>query len=214
MVKPRLRGVVLWGVVAIGCHAPRTDVKRQNASQKMETSGNDKQAWSAAEQLARRELESKGHKIESIDRVPSLPFFFVLGIDDGRGHCLVSEGKVVEAKGVAALGAYLRASGFLRRHSADADNFLELLHHLDAYPPDMATRSMYFDPSHPELNPRLDWAGDGARFVLHYPVSSYGGPSGSRQRADMMDLEEWTLSIPADYHVAWKSRIISVPVQQ
>jgi hypothetical protein len=218
MVSTRQRILVIAIVLGVSCHSPQAEPKpRQNASKAMETTkASDEQAWHAAEQVARRYLEGKGHKIDSVDAMsPHLPYFFVVGLDGERAYCLVSDGKVVESKGLATLGHYLKASGFLQRRDADADSFIELIHHLESYPPDMASRGLYFDPAHPELGPRLEWVGGGARFVLHYstPPNVAEPHSGGRIQTGRVEIEEWTLSIPADYRLAWKQKIISVPFE-
>jgi hypothetical protein len=213
-VSARHRILVALIVVGVVGHSRLAKpTPRRNSGKAMETTnGDDEQAWRAAEEVARHYFEGTGHKIEDVEAISQFPYFFLFAFDVGRGFCLVSEGKVVEAKGLPTLGQYLKASGFRRRHAADSDSFLRLIQHLAAYPPDMATRSMYLTDSHPELYPKLEWAGGGARFVLHYATLTPAEPhSGGRIQTGEVELEEWTLHIPADYHLAWKQKIISVP---
>jgi hypothetical protein len=204
-------------VMGVSCHSLQAQPKpRENANKAMDTTkANDEQTWRAAEALARRYLEGKGHKVEELDAVSQLPYFFVVALDGGRGHCLVSDGKVIEGKGLATLGQYLKTSGFLKRHDGDADGFQELLYHLESYAPEMAGRGMFFSLSHPELSPHFEWVGGGARFIMHYstPPNVAEPHSGGRIQTGKVEIEEWTLNIPADYHLVWKQKIISVPIK-
>ena len=206
MVRRATRLVAL--LAALGCN------HSIGAKEHRMSSDSDEQAWHAAETTARTHYKNKGWEVTSIDRIATLPFLLRVGFSDGLLDTLVFDGKVVPEKtGTSGLTSYLRASDFVRRRTATADGVLRLLYYFGAFPTETAQRSLYDLKDKPELLPKLTFADGRAELVLSYVASPASPPGfgGSRADAGQLSVEQWVLTIPADYTLAWNKRLIHLP---
>jgi hypothetical protein len=173
----------------------------------------DEQSWKVAEAAARSFYQAKGWTVTAINRYASLPYFMQAEFSDGALDLLVWGGKVVPEKGgLPSLEVYFKASDFLLRRSVDTAVFLRLLYYANAFP-DAGNAGIYDSKvAHPELLPRLIFDDKGAHFTINYVASSASpaGLGGSAQDASTMAVDEWTLRVPLDYHVAWSLRRLTL----
>ncbi len=123
---------------------------------------------------------------------------------DGADYGVVRGGKILEGKGLAAAGAYMRDAKLLAQQP-DAGDLTMLLSIFEALPPvsGYASPDQFYDHAtkHTQLNPKLELGAGGGKLVLHYLLPRRGGPTA---QPDLATAMRWTLTIPKDYKLAWR----------
>jgi hypothetical protein len=171
--------------------------------------------WKKAEELAlpwaKKNWDFKPSEVEADTRWP-----YMIRMDKSR-YLLVHNGQVVEWRkgGVEALSGYLRDIKFLERKDIDADLLLNIIGYFDAYGPE-TYRSDYFRKPFrfpQELYPRVESDANGVRLILNYHrrIEMPTGVGGSRP-SGFYYLARWTLTIPRDYHLAWRSENLDIKI--
>jgi hypothetical protein len=117
--------------------------------------------------------------------------------------------------GIERLGAYLKKMALLRQREMTAEELGEIADFFDALPdePKVASTSYYsgMTGGFADVNPKLEWRTDGARFILHYrPDTTHPGRTEGPTPAgiDTFDLAHWTLTIPPDYRLTWERALV------
>lgn len=169
--------------------------------------------WAKAQEIAlpwlKRHWRYRPKQVEAEQQWP-----YMLRFDTYR-TVLVHDGDVIESgAGLEALAGYLRGIRFLEREDLDAELVLEIVGYFDAYGPDRY-RTDYYQPrtrAPAELYPRLEVGADGAKLVLHYQNRIDAPPGVCVLRPDhaIYFLDRWTLTIPRDYALSWKSEYVEL----
>jgi hypothetical protein len=165
----------------------------------------DGAAWATTEAAVRAFYKDKhGWTVERVDRT-ALPALVTAVFSDGAIDTVVVGGRVLEDKGVAALGKAARANHLLTVKQADAATVLRLVDAVGAQPAASTPSWLQLpEAGDPALLPRFDRTADGgARLVLNYLLQSRG-PSHDREA----NVEEWTLTIRPSYEAAWSARTV------
>jgi hypothetical protein len=169
--------------------------------------------WAKAEEIAvpwvAKNWKFKPTNVEPYERWP-----YMLRLGQLR-WILVHNGKVIDqGGGIDALAEYLKDIHFLDRKDVDTDMVLEIVQYFDAYGPD-SYRDSFFKkktPAPTELHPRLEMGADGLKLILHYHnrIQLPNGAGGGRPEGRYY-LDRWTLTIPRDYKLTWKSEYVELP---
>lgn len=185
--------------------------------------------WESAEAVAAAYLGAPQRQIEVARRLlpwPHLLWMYDESLEE-HAYVLVHQGHVVTERGVDALGRYLQAVSALDALTSDAEQLLELIEALDAYPPvDDEPGLMGKDGYHfetdvfPDLVPRLETLpGGGWALTLHYERLASGfreddGPLvGARRGPRLVDMLMCRLSIDKRYRCTWTLQPGTHPAQ-
>jgi hypothetical protein len=158
-----------------------------------------------AEAIATEHYTKKGWKVEKLIPFPRVPHLFRAEFSDGIDYVLVHQGKVVEAKGLEALSAYVRDTRLLQQPGLEARDLTTLLLVFAAYPPvsgpGMQGNGFYDGPEHPTLVPAIT----GGALVLHY---IHRPPQGAVPQPGILQVSRWTLAAAGDGTLSWRSETI------
>lgn len=120
----------------------------------------------------------------------------------------VAGGRVVTARGLAALERFVRDSGGIAARTTTTDELMLLVQHFDAFPPhrnaqgEPDPRNYFHGPHAPApLRPLLDHQGSGrAALTVNYRNTAPGD-------SDAMRVFAWTLAIDPVAPMAWTMRV-------
>lgn len=189
--------VTLWSTDMFGWGKPKSSLTGE---------------WAKAEEIAlpwvKKNWNLKPKQVEADERWPYMLRF------NPYQRVLVHKGQVDAREGIEALGAYLSDIRFLDRKDVTADLVLDIVGYFAAYP-SKSTGRTYFRPgihAPTELYPRLERGADGVKVIVHYNHQDQmpSGIGGSRP-GGLYFLDRWTLTIPRDYKLSWKSEYVEVP---
>ncbi|MEJ7597637.1 MAG: hypothetical protein WKG01_06985 [Kofleriaceae bacterium] len=156
------------------------------------------------EAVLTKHYETKGWgKPLEVITYDQLPGFYQAEFADGGDYLVIVDGKVLGKKGLDAASAYMKSVDLLGKAALEAKDLTKLLLVLEALPKvsGYASPDQFYDyAAHPQLNPTLTRAVDGAKLVLHYLIPRRAGAPAKPQ---LLDLKRWTLSIPRSYKLAW-----------
>jgi hypothetical protein len=206
MAVTRWSRIVGGLLLAAGCATPQAKAKDGDGSE--QKGGTVEDDWKAAEAVARRYVTTADGKSPSkVQRDLPRYAFAVRRADGSWKNVLVHKRAVVEARGLPALGEYLKDEQFLATRSVTLPQLLGLLELYDAFPP-VAGGAGYLNGG--PLQPRLDLDAGGATLVLHYTRAGHSavdntpiapGPGGGP--SEPQTTIRATLAIPASYALAW-----------
>lgn len=161
----------------------------------------------ADEAIITKHYEQKGWgKPLEILTFEGVPGMYKVEYSDGGDYGVVRGGKLLEGKGLDAVGAYMRDVKLLALKPAVRDLTM-LLDVLGALPPIAPTGyvaspdQFYNHTKNPELNPKLELGAGGGKLVLNYLLPHRGGAT---PNANLRTVMRWTLAIPPDYKLSWR----------
>jgi len=136
-----------------------------------------------------------------------VPFLYRADFADGSDYALVHGGKLVEAKGVDAMAAYMKDVKLMSQHTLEPNDVTTLLLVFDAYPPvtDIAPNAFYIFDKLPKLKPKLELGVDEGRFTLSYLMPARGGAVANPH---VVTVKRWILDIPKSYKASWREEVI------
>jgi hypothetical protein len=169
--------------------------------------------WIAAEKLVGDRFKKDGKPAHELRRHEHTPCLLTVRYTGGEDYKLVWNGRIVDGKGLAKLGAYLKESRFLERHATPREDVETLVNLFDALPtraPGAGWNQGYFVDAkrYPDMVPKLEFADGAARFILHYPEGSGRHGGGESMFPEELRASKWTLTIPATYKLAWTMEYI------
>jgi len=161
------------------------------------TDPNDPQAWKQAEAIAHAAAGAPVHKKSDL-----LPFLFFT--DDSR-VVLVHRGAVVNPKGPAEVGAYLRDLGIIDGKGPTINDIVYVLEVFDALPPitEVPPTRYALSRSSP-LTSHVDHDGKTAKVVLNYILGDGPRPRGDENVKPSKLIARAVLEIAKTGDAAWK----------
>lgn len=167
----------------------------------------EQQAWDMAEAIAAAYVRARNPTVQApiVARRPTIPHLFSVRMTPTA--VLVHEGRVIEARGVPALRAYLDSSQLLDGPLPDVLDVQHLLHALDVWPPtqrhDRVEPDSYWlaGRDHPLLYPRLERHGTRTELHLFYVLGS--GRGATPDPDENIRVAEWILVLEPGTDPQW-----------